>query len=77
MRTGAGLIQFLEGAVVNLRMEHCASIAKTLCQAIVVGESSGTVSNCSVSDSIVVSADTNAYTGAIVGLADPKFRNIL
>ena len=50
-------------------MEHCASIAKTLCQAIVVGESSGTVSNCSVSDSIVVSADTNAYTGAIVGLA--------
>ena len=67
--SSAGLISSLEGAVVNLRMEHCASIAKTLCQAIVVGESSGTVSNCSVSDSIVVSADTNAYTGAIVGLA--------
>ena len=63
------MISSLEGAVVNLRMEHCASIAKTLCQAIVVGESPGTVSNCSVSDSIVVSADTNAYTGAIVGLA--------
>ena len=68
--SSAGLISSLEGAVVNLRMEHCASIAKTLCQAIVVGESSGTVSNCSVSDSIVVSADTNAYTGAIAGLAD-------
>ena len=67
--SSAGLISSLEGAVVNLRMEHCASIAKTLCQAIVVGKSSGTVSNCSVSDSIVVSADTDAYTGAIVGLA--------
>ncbi len=68
--SSAGLISSLEGAVVNLRMEHCASIAKTLCQAIVVGKSSGTVSNCSVSDSIVVSADTDAYTGAIVGLSD-------
>ena len=35
--SSAGLISSLEGAVVNLRMEHCASIAKTLCQAIVVG----------------------------------------
>ena len=68
--SSAGLISSLEGAVVNLRMEHCASIAKTLCQAIVVGKSSGTVSNCSVSDSIVVSADTDAYTGAIVGLSN-------
>lgn len=34
------------------------------------GISSGTVSNCSVSDSIVVSANTDAYTGAIAGLAD-------
>ena len=66
----AGLFSSLEGAVVNLRMEHCASIANIMFQAIVVGESSGTVSNCSVSDSIVVSADTSAYTGAIVGLAD-------
>ena len=70
--SSAGLISSLEGAVVNLRMEHCASIAQTLCQAIVVGTSSGTVSNCSVSDSIVVSADTDAYTGAIVGLSNPN-----
>ena len=66
----AGLFSSLEGAVVNLRMEHCASIANTMYQAIVAGISSGTVSNCSVSDSIVVSADTSAYTGAIAGLAD-------
>ena len=66
----AGLFSSLEGAVVNLRMEHCASIANIMFQAIVVGESSGTVSNCSVSDSVVVSANTNAYTGAIAGFAN-------